>query len=58
MKIIGGSIPCEGCGSNICNGVVHKIGENSFICDRCYEGAEEMYADSNEGLKQFEEVEE
>jgi hypothetical protein len=55
---IGGSIPCEGCCSNVVNGTVYKIGTNSFICERCYDKAKEMYATSNDGLEQFEEIEE
>lgn len=55
MSKIGGSIPCEGCGTNVVNGIVYKIGIDAFICERCYHGAIEMQAETDKGLEQFEE---
>jgi hypothetical protein len=55
MGNVGGPIPCEGCHCMIVTGTVYKIADETFICESCYEKAQEMYTEKNNGLKQFEE---
>jgi len=55
MENVGGPIPCEGCHCMIVTGTVYKIADETFICESCYNNAEEMYTSKNDELKQFEE---